>query len=149
VIGYETASSSTWARTLDALAAGANKQAPGRGHRDRGRHRRAAAPGDLRPNVRKRRVIGYRAGLRIDADDLQAALRRHMPELPPDRAEVNAAIRRHGGDFATFPLKGPDGWLLRSLTGGRASLDKPEYWMEMHALAAVTPAAPGQGKTDR
>jgi hypothetical protein len=93
-------------------------------------------------------VVGYRAGLRIDADDLQIALRRQMPESPPDRAEIDAAIRRHGGDFATYPLKRPVGWLLRSLTGGHASVSRPEYWLEMHAWQRLRQQRANRHKTD-
>jgi hypothetical protein len=100
-------------------------------------------------DVRKRRVVAYRAGLTVDAEDLLLAVRRVMPEQPPGRADVDAAVRRHGGDFTTYPLKRPVGWLIGRLTAGRVSVGRPEYWLDMHAWQRLRQQRANRRKIDR
>lgn len=100
------------------------------------------------PHVRKRRVVGYRAGLRIDAHDLQSALTERMPERPPGGTEVDAAIRRHGGDCSSFALKRSIGWLVTTLTRGSIAIGRPEYWLEMHAWQRLRQQRPARRTGD-
>ncbi len=86
------------------------------------------------PHVHKRRMLGHKAGLRINAGELRRALEQLMPEAVPSCEEIDAAIRRHGGEYVAYPIARSVRPFVRRLTGGTVPADKAdEYWLDMYS----------------
>jgi len=85
------------------------------------------------PAVRTRRISGRQAGLLIDAEDLQTALQGLVPDTL-DADDIDAALRRHGGHRVERFLSQLARAALRQLTNGRwPQPARQQYWLDMYS----------------